>query len=177
LVAEQPRPDDLEERDYDETGRVDLRFLRLTLPLRLFHFYVCGPPPMMEALIPDLLDWGVPKRHIHFEAFGPASLPAELLDDDPSGDTAPVGDGESVSVTFARSERTVPFDGARSLLDLAENNGIRVEAVCRAGCCAACQTPVLEGEAEHLRAPDVSPAPGNVLLCLGRPCTDLILDA
>lgn len=177
LVAEKPGPRDNPERECDEMGRVDIRFLRLTLPLRLFQFYVCGPRPMMEALIPDLLSWGVPKSHIHFEAFGPASLPAELLTDETDSDTASESNPHRVSVTFARSARTVSYDGARSLLDLAERNGIRVEAVCRAGCCGACQTRIREGDAEHTRAPDVRPAPGHVLLCLGWPRTDLVLDA
>ena len=44
------------------------------LPLKPYHFYICGPTPMMESLVPALEDWGVPDARIHFEAFGPASI-------------------------------------------------------------------------------------------------------
>jgi len=33
------------------------------------HFYVCGPPPMMEAVLKELKDLGVPKERIVHEEF------------------------------------------------------------------------------------------------------------
>ena len=55
-------------------GRIDVVLLRSQLPLKPYHFYICGPTPMMESLVPALEDWGVPDARIHFEAFGPASI-------------------------------------------------------------------------------------------------------
>jgi len=37
-------------------------------------FYVCGPPPMMNAMVDGLKSQGVSEDRIHFESFGPASV-------------------------------------------------------------------------------------------------------
>lgn len=31
-----------------------------------YHFYICGPTPMMECLVHALEEWGVPDARIHF---------------------------------------------------------------------------------------------------------------
>jgi hypothetical protein len=69
-----PLAEDRLGRDYDHAGRVDVDLLRLHLPLKPYHFYICGPTPMMAGLVAGLEDWGVPAERIHFEAFGPASV-------------------------------------------------------------------------------------------------------
>ena len=40
--------------DYQQRGRVDIPLLRSTLKLMRYQFYVCGPKPMMESLVPAL---------------------------------------------------------------------------------------------------------------------------
>ena len=74
VVYSQPGPDDLPGRDYQHAGHVDLELLRRTVPHGGHQFYVCGPPPMMQSLVPALAEWGVAARDIHYEAFGPASV-------------------------------------------------------------------------------------------------------
>ena len=69
-----PLSDDIAGRDYHHRGRIDVQLLRMQLPLKPYHYYICGPTPLMESLVPALEDWGVPDAHIHFEAFGPASI-------------------------------------------------------------------------------------------------------
>ena len=69
-----PGEDDVEGVDYDHRGRVDLPLLRNTLRLARYQFYVCGPKPMMESLVPELEQWGVDSGDIHYESFGPATL-------------------------------------------------------------------------------------------------------
>ena len=32
--------------------------------------YVCGPPPMLEATLKSLADFGVPRERIKFDDFG-----------------------------------------------------------------------------------------------------------
>ena len=61
-------------RDYNHRGRVTIERVREVLPSNNFRFYVCGPGAMMESLVPALWEWGVPESHVHFEAFGPASV-------------------------------------------------------------------------------------------------------
>lgn len=157
-------------RDYQHAGRLDAELLRRTLPFGRYAFYLCGPPAMMESLVPALEDLGVAPQDIHYESFGPASLtrqrtPAEAA-----------GADQAFAVRFSRSGKTVPWDPrAGSLLAFAEDQGIRVESGCRAGSCGCCQTAVESGEVEYLQTPDADIAPGHCLLCIGKPTSDLTL--
>lgn len=167
-----PAASDVEGTDYHHRGHVDITLLRLTLALRPYDFYICGPRAMMETLVPALEEWGVPEQRIHYEAFGPASLAK------PARQAVPEASGPAVTVTFARSDRTLPWDGgAGSLLEFAERNGVRVDSGCRAGSCGSCQTRIEAGEVEYLQAPDYEPEPGTCLLCVSRPKRDLVLTA
>ena len=60
VLYSQPGPSDLEGRDYQHTGHLDVDLLRRTLPQGRHQFYVCGPPAMMRTLVPQLRGWGVP---------------------------------------------------------------------------------------------------------------------
>ena len=112
----QPLAGDLLDRDYDHRGHVDVARLRQVLPSSNFRYYVCGPAAMMQSLVPALLDWGVPAEHIHYEAFGPASVRGLS-----GGETTAPCD-----VQFARSGRAARWTGAESsLLDLAESAACR----------------------------------------------------
>lgn len=167
-----PLPTDILGVDYQHHGHVDIALLRMTLALRPYDFYICGPRPMMETLVPALEEWGVPDQRIHYEAFGPASLARPARH---SGPEAPV---TAITVTFAKSNRTLPWDGnCGSLLELAERHTIGVDSGCRAGGCGSCQTRIEAGEVEYLHAPDFDPEPGTCLLCVSRPKRDLVLSA
>ena len=74
LCFSNPLPDDVTRHDYLHHRRIDVSLLRMQLPLKPYHFYLCGPTPMLESLVPALEDWGVPDARIHFEAFGPTSI-------------------------------------------------------------------------------------------------------
>ena len=54
-----PNENDVEGVDYQHNGRVAITLLRATLKLMRYQFYVCGPKPMMESLVPGLEEWGV----------------------------------------------------------------------------------------------------------------------
>ena len=129
---------------------------------------------MLESLVPALGEWGVPEQHIHYEAFGPASL-AHTAARPPVAIEEPTAI-QSITVNFSKSGNALTWDGsADSLLEFAESNGIRVESGCRAGACGSCQTIIEEGEVEYVQAPDFDPDPGNCLLCISRPVRDLTL--
>ena len=156
-------------------GRVDIALLRRLLPLKPYHFYICGPTPMLQSLVPALEDWGVPEARIHFEAFGPASIPRKKATSAaPGGDSA----GPAPTVRFARSDKQMPWDSAMgSLLDFAQAQGVAVDSGCRAGSCGSCQTTIVSGEVRYLQAPDFDPEPGTCLLCVCTPKTDVTLEA
>jgi ferredoxin-NADP reductase len=47
---------------FHHAERVSLDLLKRLLPSNAFEFYLCGPPPMMIALVEGLKTWGVPRR-------------------------------------------------------------------------------------------------------------------
>jgi ferredoxin-NADP reductase len=172
VVYSRPLATDLAGRDYQHAGHVDVELLRRTLPHARHQFYVCGPPAMMQTLVPALAEWGAPVADIHYEAFGPASvkLPGASVP------AAPVAAG--VEVKFQRSGRTLAWDGQdASLLDFAERHGIEVESGCRSGGCGSCETRLVEGSVQYEHTPDHDVAAGHCLLCVARPATSLVLEA
>lgn len=168
-----PLADDVAGRDYQQRGRVDVELLRMKLPLKPYHFYICGPTPMMASLVAALEDWGVPDSRIHFEAFGPASIkrkPAAAAES-----PAPQGD---IDIIFAKSGKQLAWQpGTGSLLEFAEANGIAVDSGCRAGGCGTCQTTIRAGEVAYTQPPDYDPEPGTCLLCVSTPKTSVTLEA
>ena len=172
MVYSRPDDSDAKGRDYQHVGHVDIELLRRTLPHGRHQFYVCGPPGMMQTLVPALAAWGVPEADIHYEAFGPASVRLPGLAE------VPVAASTAVEVKFHRSGRTLSWDGRdASLLDFAERHGIEVESGCRSGGCGSCETRLVEGSVHYDHAPDHDVTPGHCLLCVGRPSSPLVLEA
>ncbi len=159
-------------------SRVDVNLLRHLLPLKPYHYYLCGPTPMLQSLVPALEVWGVPDGRIHFEAFGPASIPRKNAA--AASITTTQGDDKSndVLVTFAKSGKQEPWKpGMGSLLNFAESHGIVVSSGCRAGGCGSCQTSIRTGEVAYTQVPDFDPEPGSCLLCVCTPKTAVTLEA
>lgn len=174
LCFSNPLPEEVVGRDYHHRGRIDVDLLRMQLPFKPYHFYICGPTPMMESLVPALEEWGVPDSHIHFEAFGPASIKRKRAQTASVAEAADTG----IVVTFARSGKHLPWrPDAGSLLELAEANGIDANYGCRAGSCGTCQTAIRTGEVSYREPPDFDPEPGSCLLCVGVPRTSVTLEA
>jgi len=176
VIYSQPLPDDVLGTDYQHPGRIDLALLRMNLSRKPYQFYVCGPGPMMESLVPALEEWGVPEQQIHYEAFGPASISRLARQGHlESGVDVPL---EKSTVTFSKSGQSLDWDGsALSLLELAEDNGIKIDSGCRAGGCGSCETVIVAGEVEYMQVPDFDPSPGSCLPCIARPKHDLELEA
>lgn len=171
LVFSRPAPDEVAGTDDQHTGHVDLALLQRCLPHGRHAFYLCGPPALMESLVPALAAWGVPESDLHFEAFGPASVRL------PSAAPA-TGPAAEVEIRFQRSGRTLAWDGQdQSLLDFAERQGVAVEFGCRSGGCGSCETQLLSGTVAYAQTPDHDVQPGHCLLCVGRPTSALVLEA
>lgn len=159
-------------------SRVDVVLLRRLLPLKPYHFYICGPTPMLQSLVPALGDWGVPDGRIHFEAFGPASIPRKK----PTSAIQPTRQADdkqgAVLVRFAKSGQQASWaPGMGSLLQFAESHGIAVNSGCRSGACGSCQTNIGAGEVAYTQTPDFDPEPGSCLLCVCTPKTAVTLEA
>ena len=166
-----PGETDVLDEDYHVKGRVNVENLKTILPSSNFDYYICAPPPMVKDLRKDLADWGVPKKNIHFEAFGPATV---------KGCKAEPGkaSGVKINIQFEKSGKTLVWDSkSESLLDFAELNGISIDSGCRAGNCGTCLTAVKHGKVELVGEPGSEPEAGSCLTCISIPKEDLTLDA
>ncbi len=176
VVYSRPAAEDVQGRDFQHTGHVDLALLQRTLPHGRHQFYICGPAAMMDSLVSALAEWGVPDADVHFEAFGPASVrkAAPAITAARAVATSEV----ALEVQFKRSGRTLTWDGRdANLLDFAERHGVAVDSGCRSGSCGSCETRQLAGSVDYAQRPDHDTAPGHCLLCVGRPTSTLVLEA
>ncbi len=177
LCFSHPEVSDQLGENFHHHGRISVDLLRQQLPLKPYHYYLCGPTPMMQSLVPALDEWGVPDSSIHFEAFGPAFIPRKVQRSNAALQPDAENSTELPQVTFARSSKQVAWNmTSASLLDLAESVGIAVNSGCRAGGCGTCQTTLTAGEISYRHAPDFDPEPGNCLLCVCTPKTNVTLD-
>jgi ferredoxin len=59
----------------------------------------------------------------------------------PKASKAPVA-----TVVFAKSAKEIPSDGEESILEIAEQAGVKIRSSCRVGSCGSCKKVKLEGE-------------------------------
>jgi ferredoxin-NADP reductase len=163
-----PSKSDVLYRDYDHRGRLTLERLREVLPSNNFRFYVCGPVGLMESLVPALREWGVPESHVHFEAFGPASVRSASHTREKL---------QPCTVRFERSGRTSSWDGSfRSLLEFGEAAGVKMPSGCRAGSCGECLTVIRSGTIATVKQPGIIVPANRCLTCISVPAGELVLD-
>jgi Na+-transporting NADH:ubiquinone oxidoreductase subunit NqrF len=167
-----PQAGDVLHRDYVHRGRITIDRVREVLPSNNFHFYMCGPGPMLASLLPSMLEWGVPESHAHYEAFGPTSLRCA------SGGATANKQAKSCEVRFDRSQRTMTWDGAfNSLLEFGEAAGVTMPSGCRAGSCGECMTAIRSGSVSLLKTPGIIVPDRHCLSCISIPTSELVLDA
>jgi ferredoxin-NADP reductase len=135
-------------------------------------FFLCGPPPFMDASRAILLGLGVKPERIRQESFGRSA---------PTGaqPVSAVAQTDGV-VEFARSGRVCAVRSGQSLLEAAEEHGVGIPSSCRQGQCGTCKTKLLAGNVrmdtqEGLDAD--SKAQGFVLTCVGHADGAVKLDA
>ena len=97
------------------------------------HVYVCGPKPMIDAVIDRCNYHRYRDEYIHWEQFA-STVPEE---------------GEAFTVVLAKSNQQVEVQANQTILQAIELLNIDVECLCREGVCGTCETMILEGEAEH----------------------------
>ncbi len=177
LCFSDPHPEDQPGKDFHHHRRVGVDLLRMELPLKPYHYYLCGPTPMLETLVPALEDWGVPDSQIHFEAFGPASVKRRQPETTNAASTVSETVGD-ITVTFAKSGKQAHWSStSANLLEFAESQGIAIDSGCRAGGCGTCQTTIRSGEVTYLHSPDYDPEPGTCLMCVCTPTTNVTVEA
>ena len=175
-----PSPDDRAANRFHSEGVISRNLLQGLLCLDDYDFYLCGPPPFMQAMYVTLRSLGVAKQRIAYEFFGPATV----LDTDltpkpvaPTPGAAPVPAVGAITVEFRKSGIVVAWDDAApSLLSFAEVQGIQPEFSCRAGICGTCASRIISGDVAYFEDPLDDVKPGELLLCCARPKTAIVLD-
>ncbi len=181
LYCSQPHPNESLEVAHLHKGNITLSSLRLILPLQRYQFYICGPLPMMNTLIPELENWGVATSDIFYESFGPASLNTSQKNTpqatQSTKNTAP-SSAQNITVYFKQSGQKVTWNPeTHSLLELAEEHNIEVDSGCRSGSCGVCQVKLESGDVEYTQPPDTDIEAGYCLLCITQPKNDITLIA
>jgi ferredoxin-NADP reductase len=170
----EPTRDCVKGRDFHYRGRINRRLLQGLLPSKDCQFYMCGPPPMQDALIEDLRAWGVAEKDIKWESFGKrkGKKPAAPA----VGDNVP--HVEPIEIVFARSGKVGKWTSEEeTVLDVAEAAGVAMDSGCRAGQCGTCATAIKQGSVRYLEEPGTQPLPGTCLTCMAIPKEGLVLDA
>jgi dimethylamine monooxygenase subunit B len=143
--------------------RLDLVALLNKQPLGT-HVYVCGPNPMVVAVIETARNLGWPENHIHSEQF-----------------LSP-GIGEPFKIQLAKSKIEVNVPAEMSMLEAIEAAGVDADYLCRGGVCGRCEVNVLELDGALLHhdhfLTDAEKASGKKIMpCVSRArCDRLVLD-
>jgi ferredoxin-NADP reductase/MOSC domain-containing protein YiiM/ferredoxin len=174
-----PAPDDLEGRDFDNTGRLTASLLAELEAPRSAEAYLCGPAPFMEEISAGLAAMGIDASRIHTEPFGPApGLTPGIAATPTRTPHPPAGQpGTGPTIEFARSNLAIPWSrDYTSLLELAEACDVPVRWSCRTGVCHNCETTLIAGDLEYSPDPVEPPAAGSALICCSQPHDDVVLD-
>lgn len=98
------------------------------------QLFVCGPKPLLDAVLAQTQARGWARERVHFEVFTPATVAA--------GDHA-------FEVVLAQDGRTLPVKADQSILDALIDAGCDPLFDCKRGECGVCAVPVIEGEVDH----------------------------
>jgi len=176
ICYSRPLEADVEGEAYHHESRVTVDLMKQILPSSNYEYYLCGPGPFMDTLVHGLYEWGVPKKDVKFEAFGPATVKSGPKEPKPESEKT---DQAVIPIEFARTGKSVPWDSEmENLLEFAEKNGITtIEGGCRAGSCGSCLVAIKQGEVEYILEPSAAPEEGSCLSCICRPKGKMVIDA
>ena len=159
--------------DLHFNSRVTVDFLKEILNSNNYEFYICGPGEMMQNITAGLEAWGVPKAHIHFEGFGPATVKRISA---PHSQTDEAGTQHDVQ--FSRSNKSCVWSpDSGSILNLARANDVNIDSGCEAGNCGSCIVAIREGDVDYLSEPGAMPEKGSCLACIAIPKGKLVIEA
>lgn len=160
------------------TGRINEKMIDELVPdLPERTVYLCGPDAFMEEYKKNLLKLKLPAGKLFCESFT-VNSPAAKPENSGLGQPSRSKTG-SYRVSFARSRKTIAADGQMTLLELAENSGIRISHECRTGLCGECMIKCLKGKIEmtdQAEIDDHNKKKGWVYACCAYPASNVELD-
>jgi ferredoxin-NADP reductase/DMSO/TMAO reductase YedYZ heme-binding membrane subunit len=164
-------------------GRLSAAMLASIVPdIARFRVHLCGPTEMVEPLKKALRELGVTEGQMKSEAFG---SPSRKRSDGstalaPEGSEDTNGAASTSSIRFARSNKRLAGVGTRTVLELAEAQGIALPYDCRSGVCGQCKIRLLSGSVVMAAEDALDPrdrANGVILACQARCRDDVVVDA
>ena len=175
ICYSRPNESDVKGEHYNHHSRVTIDLMKGVLPSSNFEYYLCGPGPFMDSLVAGLYEWGVPKKDVKFEAFGPATVKSGAKDGAPKADT---GDQPTFEIEFSRSGKKIAWEPeSPSLHAFAEKHGIPIDYSCGAGSCGSCLVAIKKGNVNYDMEPGHDVDEGSCLTCICRPAGNLVIDA
>ncbi|MFT7185748.1 MAG: ferredoxin-NADP reductase [Pseudohongiellaceae bacterium] len=127
--------------------------------------YVCGPPKMIEATQQLLKENKVTESNIYFEYFGPPPLKMT--------DFSLNDDEEFIQVDYLNSKKQVSYKAEqtpKTLLDIAESEGLKPVSGCRIGVCHQCICKKKQGRVFNIKTKKYSDSGSEeIQLCLSVP--------
>jgi glycine betaine catabolism B len=155
------------------TGHINRDFICKAVPeLEDRMFFLCGPPPFMDAARATLTELRVASQQIRQESFGGAGALSKPISD--------VSTESSHSVELVRSGKTIAVLEGETLLQAAMRNGVAIPSACRQGQCGTCKTRLLSGNVRMTAEQGLdseSRARGFILTCVGHAAGEVKLDA
>lgn len=175
ICYSRPTESDVKGEHYNHHSRVTIDLMKELLPSSNFEYYLCGPGPFMDSLVAGLYEWGVPKKDVKFEAFGPATVKAGVKDAAPKTDT---GDQPTFEIEFSRSGKKIAWEPeSANLHAFAEKHGIPIDYSCGAGSCGSCLVAIKSGKVNYDSEPGHEVDEGSCLTCICRPAGNIVIDA
>lgn len=144
----------------DVSGRLDAEQITEVVPdWKEREAWVCGPAPMLDAAERQWNKAGIGKQ-LHLERFS-----AQLSES-----------AEGGHVTFAASGKEADVDGATTLMEAGEAQGIRMPFGCRMGICHTCVVPLTKGKVKDLRNGNEYSDNQGIQTCITAAAGDCVLD-
>lgn len=144
-------------------GRFTAEHLAAVPQLAQSRVLACGP----AGFVGQVQQWWQAAElpgALQVEAFTPPALIADVS-------------LRQVRLGFARSHQQTTADNQRSLLDQAEEHGLKPAHGCRQGICASCTCTLLSGTVRDLRSGALFSEPGQpIRLCINAPHADVEID-
>ncbi|MBG9390437.1 PDR/VanB family oxidoreductase [Caenimonas aquaedulcis] len=131
-----------------------------------WHYYACGPKPMLDAFQQSCAALGYP--NVHVEHFAPVEIQA-------ANDAR-----DEYTVELRRSGKRLRVARGQSVLDAVLGAGVHAEYSCNEGICGTCETRVISGVPDHrdaLLTPKERASNASMMICVsGCRSESLVLD-
>ena len=153
-------------------GRIDEALLGTVPDLAHTIALLCGPQGFIDAVSASLASAGVAPAQIRFERFDAAVAATR-----PAEETRRPA-ARTFQLRTAPSGQAFTAEPGQTLLEAAEQSGVAIPSLCRAGVCGTCRTRVLEGDVDctsELLDEDDRRS-GYVLACVSSAQSDCVIE-